>query len=613
MELHLLNFALVIGAALLGGAVARRFGYPAILGELIAGIVFGPAALGVLAMDEALSVLGAVGVLIMMLYVGMHLDIGDLRRASWPALLAAVGGFIVPAGAGYWLMSSLGFSTETSLIVALAMGVTSLATKSRVLVDLHILDTRVAHVLMTGALIADLAALVGFSALLGGAEDAGAASGTGLLLVVARAMLFMAAAYFVGTRLFPIGAAFIKRRGRVDRGTIFLVVLAIGFVFGAAAELAGLHGILGTFFAGLLLGPGLLEPRMFRDVERLVYRASVGFLAPVFFVMAGFQVDLGVLRTDLGLLVAVVVIASVGKILGTVVFYLPSGHGWREGLAVGAGMNGRGAIEIIAAELALERGLIDQSTFSILVLMALFTTATVPFLLTRCVRWLRGRGELVRAARREGTIVIGAGAVARAVADVFAANGWVRLVDTNLDECRRARRLGLHAIHGNALDLAILRQAGAADAQRVVCMTTNSSVNVLIAQRAAAEFGVPRSSVVVTNGDAATLLDGLDREHTLPLADAPIDLEHWNRRVVDGGAALLHMADHGAGDDADPETNGCLPLLIRRRGEVMPVAEVMDLEDGDEVLGLVVARPTRPIRRWAKPAEPPWLASAGGA
>jgi len=594
MEIHLLNLALVLAAAVGGGAVARRLGYPAIIGELIAGIALGPAVLGLLSADEALSVIATVGILIMMLYVGMHLDLGDLRRSSWPAFLAAVGGFVVPAGAGYWLGTAFGLSGRGALFLALAMGLTSLATKSRVLVDLRILDTRIAHVMMAGALIADLVALVGFSALLG-SGDAGVSSGD-LAVVVLKALVFIVVSLAVGIGLFPIGAAYLTRTLQVDRGTLFVIVVIVALMYGAAAEVAGLHGILGTFFAGLLLRPGLFEPRMFRDVEQLVYRLSVGFLAPIFFVTAGFHIDLGVVGTDPLLLVTVIAVATVGKIAGTALFYLPSGRGWREGLAVGAGMNGRGAVEIIAAELALERGLIDQTVFSVLVLMALVTTATVPFLLTRAVEWLRRQDRLVRSSTRHGAIVVGAGPVARHIALAMSESGWVRLIDTNLDHCNDARALGLEAIHGNALDDSILRQAGAADTQRIVCITGNASVNVLVAQQASIDHGIPHASVALTGDDASSLQHALG-ETARPITEEPLDLEAWNRRIQRHSARLGPITWPAGkvasnGDDPDAER---VALLVRRRGEVVMLSEVEALEPGDELLGLTEQRPIRPL------------------
>src|SRR5690606_28568372 len=130
-------------------------------------MVIGPPALGWIDNNELLAVLGEVGVLLMMLYIGMHLDLSDLRRASLPGLMAAIGGLIVPAGLGLLLMYGTGHTVLEALFVGLAMGVTSLATKSRILVDLRIRDTRVAYVLMAAALISDLTVLVVFAAVIG--------------------------------------------------------------------------------------------------------------------------------------------------------------------------------------------------------------------------------------------------------------------------------------------------------------------------------------------------------------------------------------------------------------------------------------------------------------
>src|SRR5690606_34633690 len=173
MHGDLLALAAVLGAALLGGRLAIRLGYPAILGELIAGMVIGPPALGWIRNSEMLTVLGEAGVLLMMLYIGMHLDLRDLRKASRPGLMAAIGGFVVPATLGFLLMYATDHTVLEALFVGLAMGVTSLATKSRILVDLRILDTRVAYVLMAAALVSDLTVLIVFAAVVGPEGAAG--------------------------------------------------------------------------------------------------------------------------------------------------------------------------------------------------------------------------------------------------------------------------------------------------------------------------------------------------------------------------------------------------------------------------------------------------------
>lgn len=496
MHEELLTLALVFGVALGGGRLATRFGYPSVLGELLGGIIFGPPLLGLLQPSEPLSLLGEFGVLLMMVLIGMHLDLTDLRKASTPGLLAAAGGFLVPAGLGIGLMYLFGEGGMGALFVGLAMGVTSLATKSRILVDLRILDTRIAHVLMVGALVSDVAVLLVFSAVIG--EGGGAGSPVDFLLTGLRALAFLIVSYLIGTKLIPKLASFAP--SRPDGASAYLLVVMTGVFFGWMAEAAGLHSILGAFVGGLFLSGRMIGARTSREIRRRLTTVSVGTLAPLFFISAGFDVSLGVFRTDLALLVSVIAVATVGKIVGTAALYVRSGNGWREGAVLGAGMNGRGAVEIIVAELALEQGLIDQTVFSILVFMAITTTATVPVLLTRGVAWLRSRGELVKAGDRRLIMIVGAQALARRLARLLEPVGPVMLVDTNDAHISAARIEGFSVHKGNALDDLVLQEAGIDQTMTFLAATANPEVN-LLAVRTAQELGV--TEVVMTIPEAA--------------------------------------------------------------------------------------------------------------
>ncbi|MDX1664042.1 MAG: cation:proton antiporter, partial [Candidatus Promineifilaceae bacterium] len=179
MEFSILNLLLVLLSAWVAGNLVARVGYPSIFGELAAGIILGPPLLGLLHGSEALDVLAEVGVLLMMLYIGMEIDPKELFKASWPGLLAAIGGFVTPFALAYLVVVAMGGTVAAGLFVGIAAGVTSLATKSRILVDLKLLDTRVAHVLMAGALIADTLALLVFAVIIG-LFDASGLSAEGL-------------------------------------------------------------------------------------------------------------------------------------------------------------------------------------------------------------------------------------------------------------------------------------------------------------------------------------------------------------------------------------------------------------------------------------------------
>lgn len=598
MELSLANLLLVLLAGWLAGWATARVGYPAVLGELLVGILLGPPILGLLHGGEALAVLAEVGILLMMLYVGMEIDPREMARASWRGVLAAVGGFIVPFGMAYYAMIWFGTAPIGATFVAIAAGVTSLTTKSRILVDLRLLDTRIAHVMMAAALLSDTAVLILFAGVLSVVE-LGSLDVAAVGVVTLKVIGFFAVAFVLGLKVFPWVGQRLTRVGLTDRTFHFTFVLLVAVGFGELAELADLHAILGAFMAGLFLRDNVLGRSLSSDLMGAVRDASIGFLAPIFFVTAGFDVSLRVFSDSLPLLVTIVAVATVGKIAGTALFYTMGGNNWREGLTIGGGMNGRGAVEIIVAGIALEMGLISREVFSILVFMAIFTTATVPFLLKWGTDWLRRRGELVRAKRgRSGVLILGAGPVARRLAVELRPHQPVWLVDTNPARCRSAVAEGLSAVCGNVLREQVMADAHASDAETLVALTPNTEINALAAQLARSVFLVPQLSVVhegaLTSGHQASAA----HLNASTLFGAPTSLAEWDLRLARSAVREESVAvDRDMTVDAwlaGRDAEEVLPIAIRRGGSALLFHSDQRLEQGDEVLVLRHVRTLRP-------------------
>ena len=263
-------------------------------------------------------------------------------------------------------------------------------------------------------------------------------------------------------------------------------------------------------------------------------------------------------------------------------------------------MNGRGAVEIIVAEIALAAGLIDTTVFSILVFMAIFTTATVPILLTRAVRALEKRGELV-ADDRSGTVIIGAGPTARHMAHLLGSESTV-LVDSNADHCATADSEGLSVVKGNALDEDVLARAGANEAAALLCMTPNGEANLIAARIARTRFGVPLTLVAMppstTNGMTSMLAD-IGAE---PLFGRTIDLESWDRDTEIGRTSDLRytVADPedvvAQGRPIQPEAAAMesLPMVVQSGSGTEPFHEDQVLEVGAQVIGLGRRQTTGP-------------------
>ena len=588
MTFNTLNLLLVLVAAFAGGRLAVRVGYPAVLGEIIMGIALGPPLLGLLHASDALMVLADLGVLLMMMFVGMEVDLKELRRSSKGGLYAALGGFVIPFALGVAVLLLWGEPLVAALFVGVAMGVTSLATKSRILTDLGILDTRIASVMMAGALVADTLSLLFFAGILGVGE-AGTLDVAGILWLILRVALFFAASWILGLYVFPPLYRWLRRRNLVGRTFHATLALIIALAFAELAELAGLHGILGAFLAGLFLREAISERRLSHELTELVRDVSIGFLAPIFFLTVGFEVSFGVLQTSLGLLLTVIVVATVGKIVGTLLFYLLSGGSWREGLVIGMGMNDRGAVEIILAGIALRAGLISNEVFSILVIMAVVTTATVPLLLTWGVGWLSKRGELARAgSERQGVVIVGAGPVARILARELSVSRSVTLLDTNQMNCEEAERMGLRAVYGDALEDAPLLDADIEQAGLFIGLTPNAEVNVLAVKRAGEEFSVPERYALLTRESDGGLFRQLERTGAHPLSANPVNLLEWDHDLITTQAQeLLYRIDQEQAQlEGAVENAKLLPLIVRRDQGGHLFRSVQDLQAGDEVVAI---------------------------
>ena len=403
--IDLLNLLSILAFAWVFGIIAERLGYPALMGELLAGIVFGPALLGVIHPAEELEIFAELGVFLLMIYVGMEVDIHDLFDLGPMALMVAVGGFVLPFGLGYGLGLYIGAPVEQSLFIGIAMAATSLATKSRILVDLDILDTRIAGVLLGGALLSDVGVMVVFAGVTGFIETGGVTVAE-LALIAGKALLFFLVVLAIGEWVLPILWELLEERMErhnfVDKTSAFTVALLVALLFAFFAALVDLHMIIGGFVAGLYLRQAQLDPDIFDHMYGVIYDLAMGFFAPIFFVTVAFELTLDVFTQDLGLLATVLVVAFVGKIVGSWLFALPTDLSSKEGLVIGFGMNGRGTVEIIIVTIGLSAGVIGQELFSILVFMAIFTTALVPVTVKWGVDWLASAGDLVMTDREGG-------------------------------------------------------------------------------------------------------------------------------------------------------------------------------------------------------------------
>lgn len=400
-----LLLVLLLALAWLGGYLVNRLGYPALLGELGVGIIFGPPLLGWLSdaagarPGPALALLGQLGTIALMLLVGARIDPRDIARASGSALLIAVGAFAASFSVGYFLTTGVfGRPMTEGLVVGVAISNTALATLPRILLDLNLIEERVGQFLAAVSLLTVAVLLTG-AAITESIYKSGNVDFHMLGIVFLKALAFLITAVALGTLIFPRLRPVFAALGLEGRAHTFTVILLIGLLFAGLALLGGLAVILGGFLGGLFLRADMFREGDFKvalnSLEDLAYR----FLAPIFFVSAGFKVDFGVFGKALVPLLALLFGALLAKSLVAFILSRLSPLSVQESVVLGAGMNAKGGVDIVVAKTALDykpnggtTPVLSPEYYTIVVFLATAGSIITPIALKLGRDWLaRGR------------------------------------------------------------------------------------------------------------------------------------------------------------------------------------------------------------------------------
>ena len=386
----LLSLGLLIGTARLLGELARALHQPAILGELLAGVLLGPTVFGALSPEWqgilfplegpnsiVLHGISTLAIVLFLLVAGLEVDLSIVWQQGRSALKVGVLGTLVPfvfGLLGAWVIPDWLGRPESgdplifALFLATAMSISALPVIAKTLMDLNLYRTDLGMVVVSAAIFNDLIGFTLFAIILGMIG----AHGTGLSIVstIMLTLLFAALVLTVGRWFVHWSLPVLQAYTHWPAGVLgFIVTLGL---FGAAfTEFIGIHAIFGSFIVGVAIGA---SPHM-HERTRVLLEEFVSFIfAPVFFASIGLRVNF-VTHFNLSLVVLLLVLACVGKLLGAVGGARWGGMPARQAWAVGYAMNARGAMEIILGLLALEAGIIRQPLFVALVVMAIVTSA----------------------------------------------------------------------------------------------------------------------------------------------------------------------------------------------------------------------------------------------
>ncbi|MGH2830615.1 MAG: cation:proton antiporter [Actinomycetota bacterium] len=373
----LLEAFLIFTAAKMFGQVAESLRQPEIAGEILAGVILGPAVLGWIHLGEFQEVLAELGVIVLLFVVGLETRFSDLRTVGGQAMAVAGLGVAIPFALGWGMMEATDHASAESLFVGTALVATSVGVTARVLTDLGAIRRAESRVILGAAIIDDVLGLV-LLAVVSGAVAETLSAGR-VIATIGTALAFVGFLAVAGTRFTRRYPQWLE--ARLPHRNPLIVALIVCLGFSALAARIGLAGIVGAFMAGMVLA----ESNERYELDRQMKPVSA-LLVPFFFVVTGAKVELDAFTRGglLALTVGLVVVAIAGKVVAGLIGSRSLGR--RGALMVGIGMAPRGEVGIIVASIALATGTVGREIYSVVVAVSLLTTLLVPPALKRLVR-----------------------------------------------------------------------------------------------------------------------------------------------------------------------------------------------------------------------------------
>lgn len=369
------------------GELFNKFKQPAIIGEIIAGILLGPTILGNLLpgiqgtlfpqsgnVSLVLNGITQLAVIMLLIVSGLEVNLALIAKQGKTALYTSTLGMALPFALGfipfYFFSDLFGAAPGDKLIFALFMGtamsISALPVIARTLMDMNLLKTELGVIIIASAIVNDLFGWIFFSVIIGMITSGGSSN---FLTQIGGILLFLAFMFIIAKPLTDKIIPVIQTRYSFP-GSILSFIFIFGLVAAAITEAAGIHAIFGAFIVGVVIGD---SSHLKESTREIIHQFVTNIFAPLFFISIGLKVDFFA-HFDPFMVVIVLGLAIVGKVVGCGIGARMGGMSFSESMAIGFGMNSRGAMEIILGILALEAGVINEAVFVALVVMALVTS-----------------------------------------------------------------------------------------------------------------------------------------------------------------------------------------------------------------------------------------------
>ena len=585
------TIALGLGAAFIGGFLARRLRLPPIVGYLLAGVAVGPYTPGFVADADTATQLAELGVILLMFGVGIHFSIRDLASVQSIAIPGALGQSFVATLFGVLLGVALGWGVVGGLVLGLSISVASTVVLLRALIERGELDTPQGRIAVGWLIVEDLFTVfvlvllptlaplfLGRSDdLLGPALDVGAA--------LAKVVAFAALMLFVGARVVPAVLAAVARERSRELFTLSVLAIAIGIGFSASAVF-GVSFALGAFLAGAVLSGSDLSHQAAADALPLRDAFAV-----LFFVSVGMLFDPAILTTAPLAVIAVTLLIVVVKSVAAFGIVAALRYPVRTGLTVAAALAQIGEFSFILATLGLSLGLIPNAAFQLIVAGSLLSISLNPFtfrLVEPIERWLRDRPRLLAVLERRDpnlsvmpsghgkalhshAVLCGYGRVGRMVAAALERRGFrFAVISDDRREVERLRRADIPALYGDAANESLLHEACIDDAKVLIVAMSDAAAARLVVRRA--REMAPRVPVVVRTHSGSEAVDframgtsvqAVHAEREVAIQIARFSLRRFGVSSTEVDAIASGLRDRPGSDDGPGGTEAPTPWRVR--------------------------------------------------
>jgi Kef-type K+ transport system membrane component KefB len=373
------------------GEIFERMKQPAMIGEIIAGIILGPTLLNFIHRTEELKVISDLGVFLLVILAGLEINFDDiLKSMKGRNIVVSLLAFLLPILSGFMIGKLFGQNVMTTVFIGLCVAITALPVSIRILMDLGKLNTEVGQKIISVAIFDDVLALtiLGILLDLNHIDKSFSAITTATIITAVKLLCFILFIY-VSYRVikhFSQKENFVENQ--IDKllgvlkgkESLFALLFMFILLFATLTESIGLHFIIGSFFAAMLLNKKLIGEKNIGLFQKTTSSMAMGFLAPIFFAGIGLEFKFSAIE-NYGLLFAIIIVSFLSKMVGGYVGGRFAHLGHRESITLAYGLNARGIMELVIANIAFSNGFINVEIFSMLVIMGLVTTLSTPFLL----------------------------------------------------------------------------------------------------------------------------------------------------------------------------------------------------------------------------------------